>query len=599
MLFAVLIGGCVCQKQNKLEEVKVNLNKIWYLTQEVTEANLQQMPQNCKTFELGKYRNCTNLDTVIGKKGKRSEKCIVYNEFELAEDAVVTFGTGADWWFDTYLNGKKIYSTPQIGNTAVSFSPENHVYSAVGKKGKNLIAVVVTRGANGYDFCFDSMPYTVKSPDEALEISVKTSEITGRIKPMNAVNNGPGRSNVESFKALKAPYSRNHDASHYGQYGGEHTVDVHAIFRDFSKDPYDPANYDFLMTDIYVKLMQSAGMEVYYRLGSKIEHYERKLGTLPPPDPKKWAVICEHIIRHYTEGWANGYKYKMTYWEIWNEPDIGYSMKNSPTWQGTDEQFFELFSVTAKHLKKCFPHLKIGGPAVSGLRPWIKRFLKTMAEDKVPMDFFSWHIYTAAPDTAKLFAEDMRKFVDDAGYKNAETHLNEWNYINPARPNADNMLEHFSLRGAAFCASMMNACQASPLDMLMYYDTRPTSSYNGLFEFITYKPLKTYYVFIAWAKLAELGKELKVTADKRKGLYYTAATDGKGKYGILISRYFDHDRTVGALPVTLKFDNIALDGAKMLIIDGKHNLEEVEYKLNSDGSVSFDMQPNTIIYMEK
>jgi hypothetical protein len=27
------------------------------------------------------------------------------------------------------------------------------------------------------------------------------------------------------------------------------------------------------------------------------------------------------VIRHYTEGWANGFKMKVTYWEIRNEPN--------------------------------------------------------------------------------------------------------------------------------------------------------------------------------------------------------------------------------------------------------------------------------------
>ena len=49
----------------------------------------------------------------------------------------------------------------------------------------------------------------------------------------------------------------------------------------------------------------------------------------PPKDYAKWARICEHIITHYTEGWADGFNYKITYWEIWNEPE------NIQMWQGT------------------------------------------------------------------------------------------------------------------------------------------------------------------------------------------------------------------------------------------------------------------------
>ena len=35
-------------------------------------------------------------------------------------------------------------------------------------------------------------------------------------------------------------------------------------------------------------------------------------------------------------------------------------------WCGTDEEYYRLYDVTAKHLKGCFPHLKIGGYASCG-----------------------------------------------------------------------------------------------------------------------------------------------------------------------------------------------------------------------------------------
>ena len=46
-------------------------------------------------------------------------------------------------------------------------------------------------------------------------------------------------------------------------------------------------------------MIEAAGTKVFYRLGHRIEHEVKKYGTLPPKDFKKWAVICEHIIRHY------------------------------------------------------------------------------------------------------------------------------------------------------------------------------------------------------------------------------------------------------------------------------------------------------------
>ena len=83
------------------------------------------------------------------------------------------------------------------------------------------------------------------------------SQAAGKVKPMHAVNNGPtykfypGQriTNVDAYREAGIPYARNHDASFYADYGGEHIVDVPAIFPDFDLDPRDPAAYDFCLTD--------------------------------------------------------------------------------------------------------------------------------------------------------------------------------------------------------------------------------------------------------------------------------------------------------------------------------------------------------------
>ena len=107
------------------------------------------------------------------------------------------------------------------------------------------------------------------------------------IKNMHAVNNGPivarsdqSKGNSLYYKAAKIPYARNHDAGFNPSYGGEHTVDVHAIFPDFNADVNDPASYDFPCTDLYTKWIIDAGTKPFYRLGSKIEHGIKKYGTV-------------------------------------------------------------------------------------------------------------------------------------------------------------------------------------------------------------------------------------------------------------------------------------------------------------------------------
>ena len=115
----------------------------------------------------------------------------------------------------------------------------------------------------------------------------------------------------------------------------------------------------------YVKNTFDAGTKVFYRLGASIEH-GLKWGTYPPKDFAKWARICEHIVRHFTEGWADGFNYDIEYWEIWNEPENGATPETNTMWKGTFEEFMKFYEIASNHLKNKFPNLKIGGYGASG-----------------------------------------------------------------------------------------------------------------------------------------------------------------------------------------------------------------------------------------
>ena len=152
-------------------------------------------------------------------------------------------------------------------------------------------------------------------PMATAEVSVDVGTVLGPVKPMHAVNNGPSvtkpggdqkRGNFETYRAARIPFARTHDANFCAGYGGPHTVDIDAVFPDFDADENDPKSYDFVCTDHYLDTIRRAGTEVFFRLGQRIEHGPKKYGVLPPKDYAKWARICEHVIRHYNEGWAWG-----------------------------------------------------------------------------------------------------------------------------------------------------------------------------------------------------------------------------------------------------------------------------------------------------
>ena len=244
-------------------------------------------------------------------------------------------------------------------------------------------------------------------------------------KPLHATNGGPWtkrprdaslRSNFLEFEAAKLPFVRNHDSNLAGHnvYGAPFVHDIHVLFPDFDADENDPASYDFACTDDNVLTCLDAGSETFFRLGESIEHQVKKHTTIPPKDFAKWARICEHVIRHYNEGWADGFHYDIEYWEIWNEPDDG--MRISQMWNGTAEDYYRLYDVTSKHLKAKFPNIKVGGFASCGFYAisnqllgrqsinggvreqyfldFFHGFMKYIKAHNSPIDFFSFHTYS-------------------------------------------------------------------------------------------------------------------------------------------------------------------------------------------------------------
>ena len=179
-----------------------------------------------------------------------------------------------------------------------------------------------------------------------MKINVDFNKMVGKIKPMHGVGQPPFvGADFSMFKYLKdagVPYSRLHDVG--GVYGGGRWVDIPNLFRDFFADENDENSYDFTFTDLLITALVENGVEPFFRLGVTIENQAiiKSYRLDPPSDYHKWARICEHVIRHYTEGWANGFHYDIKYWEIWNEPDNFEEINENQMWRGTKEQYYEL-----------------------------------------------------------------------------------------------------------------------------------------------------------------------------------------------------------------------------------------------------------------
>ena len=377
-------------------------------------------------------------------------------------------------------------------------------------------------------------------------VGIDPTAVVGAIKPMNAGNNGPMDTNMDSYRELRIPYVRTHDTALGTEYGG-HCIDISEVFPDFSANVNSPKSYDFTNSDVVLQDILKAGSKPFYRLGQSIEHQTKKYGIYPPRNYKKWAKICEHIIRHYNEGWADGYHMGIEYWEIWNEPDLDDPddrWKTDPrTWGGTQQQFYDLYVTAAEHLKKCFPDLKIGGPAFANPRKYGPPFLDYVKEKGAPLDFFSHHMYHRRPVRITEDVRIVREMLDERGFTNTESILNEWNYNRSwsEAPYYYSRRVRPTVKAAAFIAAVMCECQNAPLDMLMYYDLRPNTSWCGPWAPSIYDIRPPYWALYYWAELASYGSQIESSCETGN-IYTCAAMSEDGEHiRLLVARYHEDD----------------------------------------------------------
>ena len=479
-------------------------------------------------------------------------------------------------------------------------------------------------------------------------VAVDPSAEAGPIRLMNSVNNGPAvppvagdqvLGNFRSYKAARIPMARLHDSVNCVS-GGAHAVDIDKIFPDFDADENDPANYDFVFTDHYLNAIVRAGTKIYYRLGQTIEHGPKKYGVLPPKDYAKWARICEHVIRHYNEGWGWGCdnarttrnieyrnQFKIEYWEIWNEPDLDpfeeIAENTSPRcWGGTVEEFFKFYDVVSKHLKAKFPGLKIGGPAICGRLDWGERFLKFCRDTHAPLDFFSWHVYALEPKTIAAKCRDVRSLMDKYGFRESESILNEWNYVKGWTDDFVYSLEvesgRFNQKAAAFIAATMIDCQRAPLDHLMFYDAGVGCVMNCLFDRTTLWPRKGYYPYLCWAKLLDAGTQVEASVKEARAAKSNAATGpepdkvygsavgqyravaAKGADGLIVvflARYSENNETdIGTASISVS--GLAPETAKVHVTDAVRTHTEIPPMFGEDGVLEVPMMPHSFAVVE-
>lgn len=423
----------------------------------------------------------------------------------------------------------------------------------------------------------------------------------GEIRRINGVNLGPrlyGSGNKDwkgmnaCYQALNVPVTRFHDAPLDNP--GMRLVDPNLIFANWHADANDPRNYYFRQTDDYLKICRNydratnTGIELHYRLGPSIEHSAEHYFIYPPEDFDKWIDICSNIIRHYNEGWNNGFAWNIKYWTIWEEPE------QRRLWDGEPIQYFRLFKLAAKRLKERFPCIKLGTCVGNHLPPkWVADYLTYCRDEKVPMDFFGWSCYKGDLDEVIGWPGKIRKLIDGYGFKDTELHIAEWNYsakgIGFSGKIANESPEGcYGHDGAAFAAAVLTGWQDTPLAMSNYYTA---GMVMGLFDRYAV-PKKNYYGLLAFGEIARYKRRVAAASDAGE-VKILAGLNANGEGAILISAFKS-----GVTRLTLQVKGAKITNLQVLCVNRDLNLEPVGFKADA-GKIVLEKKPGSSVFLVK
>lgn len=181
---------------------------------------------------------------------------------------------------------------------------------------------------------------------------------------------------------------------------GMQYIRFHAIFHDevgvYDEDAQGNSVFNFsYVNQIYDGLLAN-GVRPFVELSfmpkklasnkDALHAFWYKQNVSPPKDYAKWDEMITQFAKHLVERYGID-EVAQWYFEVWNEPNIDF-------WAGDPHQatYFELYDHTVRDLKAVSPKLRVGGPSTAQAA-WADAFIKHCAENKIPVDFVSSHVY--------------------------------------------------------------------------------------------------------------------------------------------------------------------------------------------------------------
>lgn len=167
------IGPVTLERMNPM--IPLALSDTWKFID--GQASADRIPANAKEVQL----TDNSIDIVPLAGGvKAGEIVTFYNEIHSGREGMMQLGMAADWFFECFVNGDKVFSTMTRGNLSHDFKPEDNIFNVPVKKGINLLCVRVKSGSAGWRFSCGGVAF-VGNPI----MKVFTPKASAEYRPVN------------------------------------------------------------------------------------------------------------------------------------------------------------------------------------------------------------------------------------------------------------------------------------------------------------------------------------------------------------------------------------------------------------------------------
>ncbi|WEV59137.1 hypothetical protein OZX67_00745 [Bifidobacterium sp. ESL0728] len=207
-------------------------------------------------------------------------------------------------------------------------------------------------------------------------------------------------------------------------------VRFHGLFDDDMSVCYENVDFDgnsqgivynFVNVDNIVDFLLSIGMKPFFELGfmpSCLASGDRTFGAYRgnvtlPKDESLWAELIERFALHLLDRYGEA-EVESWFFEVWNEPNLALFFA------GSKQDYFHLYEITARALKRVDDKLRVGGPATS-FNSWIPDMVDFCETNEVPLDFISTHHYPA-DDPLWKGGVDISEFFKNGGSEASDYH---------------------------------------------------------------------------------------------------------------------------------------------------------------------------------